>query len=188
MENTIRGDRLMTNSVNVLVLWLLPVSWLVHDMEEITTIDDWSRRWDPDRRDDVSAVQRRVVRAVASTARRVTIAVALVGCIVIGATVVGVVDPNGLGIRIYTTILGGYVLHAFVHVGQSVVFRGYTPGLVTAILVVVPASLSLYWRLLTAHLVDVWTVTVTGVLGLVLFVPIVVGANRLSKRIDRWIG
>lgn len=175
----------MTNTANVLVLWLLPVSWLLHDVEELATIGRWSRRWPPDRRDDLSAVQRRFAGAVASTPHRFTVAAALVGGVVVGATVAGVLDPNGLGIRIYTTILGGYLLHAFVHLGQSVVFRGYTPGLVTATIVVIPASISLYWRLLSAGLVDLGTVSTTGVLGLVLFVPIVFGANRLSKRIDR---
>ncbi|WP_192918446.1 HXXEE domain-containing protein [Salinigranum salinum] len=173
--------------MNVLVLWLLPVSWLTHDLEEIATIEGWSRRWEPRGNDDLTPVQRRLVGVVASTRRRFTIAVTLVGCVVVGATVAGVSDPTGLGIRIYTTILGGYFLHAFVHVGQSVVFRGYTPGLVTAGLVVIPVSLSLYWRLLSVQFVDAGTVVATGLLGLVLFVPIVVGASELSKRIDRWL-
>jgi hypothetical protein len=170
----------MTISVNVLVLWLLPTSWLIHDLEEIATIDGWSRRWDLRESDDLTSVQRRLVGAVASTRRRFTIAVALVGCVVVGATVAGVVDSNGIGIGVYTTILGGYFLHAFVHVGQAVVFRGYTPGLVTAAFVVIPVSLGLYWRLLSAGLVDIGTVTTTGLFGLVLFVPIVVG--RLDSR------
>jgi hypothetical protein len=132
-------------------------------------------------------VQRRLVGAVASTRKRFSIAVALVGCVVLGATIAGVLDPNGIGIQIYTTILGGYFLHAFVHVGQSVVCRGYTPGLVTAVLVVIPVSAGLYWRLLSAQLVDIGIVTTTGLLGLVVFVPTVVGAARLSGRIDQWL-
>ena len=27
-------------------------------------------------------------------------------------------DPNGISVLFYTTILGGYFLHAFVHLGQ----------------------------------------------------------------------
>jgi hypothetical protein len=177
----------MTNSVNGLVPWLLPVSWLVHDLEEVTTIDEWSRRWGLRESDDLTPLQRRLVGVATSTRRRFTIAVAFVGCVVVGATVAGVIDPNGIGIRIYTTILGGYFLHAFVHVGQSVVLRGYTPGLVTAVLVVISVSLCLYWRLLSVQLVDIGLVTTTGLLGLVLFVPIVVGATRLSGRIDQWL-
>ncbi|WP_318569022.1 HXXEE domain-containing protein [Salinigranum marinum] len=177
----------MTISETVLVLWLLPVSWLVHDLEEIATIDRWSRRWGLRKSDDLTPLQRRLVGVLTSTRRRFTVAVGFVGCVVVGATAAGTFDPNGPGILIYTTILGGYFLHSFVHVGQSIVFRGYTPGLATAISVVIPVSILLYWRLLSAGLVDIGTVRMTGILGLVLFVPFVVGANRLSKRIDRWI-
>ncbi|WP_380677423.1 HXXEE domain-containing protein [Salinigranum sp. GCM10025319] len=177
----------MTDSVNPVVLWLLPMSWLVHDLEEIATIDRWSRRWDPHEDDDLTPVQRRFIGIVASTRQRFTIAVGFVGSVVVGATVAGMFDPNGFGIRIYTTILGGYVLHAFGHVGQSIVFRGYTPGVVTAVLVVIPASIALYRRLLSVQLVDIGVITTTGFLGLVLFVPIVVGANWLAGRIDRWV-
>ena len=170
-----------------LVLWLLPVSWLVHDLEEIATIEWWSRRWKHSERDDISTVQRRLVRVLASGRRRFALAVALVGCVVVGATVLGVSDPNGVGMVVYITVLGGYFLHAFVHLGQSIVLRGYTPGLVTAVLLVIPTSVYLYWRLLSAPLLDVEIVIVTGILGLVVFVPIVVGAKGVAGRLDRWL-
>jgi hypothetical protein len=32
----------MSTTIDVLVLWLLPGSWLVHDFEEIATIERWS--------------------------------------------------------------------------------------------------------------------------------------------------
>jgi hypothetical protein len=171
-----------------LVLWLLPVSWFVHDLEEIATIEGWSRRWEHTGWDDISPVQRRLVGLLTSGRRRFTIAVVIVGCVIVGATVVGVSDPNGTGMVFYTTILGGYFLHAFVHLGQSLVFRGYTPGLVTAVLLVISTSLYVYWRLLVTHLVDVGTAIATGVLGIVVFVPVVVGATEVAGRLDRWLG
>lgn len=177
----------MSSASDVVVLWLLPVSWLVHDLEEIATIETWSRYWERVGLDDASGVRRRLVGTIASTRRRFTIAVAIVGSVVVGATVASVVDPDGIGLVVYATILGGYFLHAFVHLAQSIVLRGYTPGLVTALVLVVPSSLYLYWRLLSAALVDIQTATVTCVVGLVLFGPIVVGANALSGRIDRWL-
>lgn len=174
--------------VDGLVLWLLPVSWLVHDLEEIASIEGWSQRWEPTRRDDISRVQRQIVGLLASGRRRFTLAVAIVGCVIIGATVVGVSDPNGIGMVFYLTILGGYFLHAFVHLGQSLVFRGYTPGLITAVLLVIPTSLYLYWRLLLTPLVDAGIAVATGVFGIVVFVPIVVGAKKVAGRLDRWLG
>ena len=178
----------MSTTIDVLVLWLLPGSWLVHDLEEVATIEGWSQRWKHTGQNDLSTVQRRLAGVLASGRRRFTLAVALVGCVVVGATVLGVSDPNGVGMVVYVTVLGGYFLHAFVHLGQSLVLRGYTPGLVTAVSVALPTSVYLYWRLLSAHLVDVEIAIATGVLGLVVFVPIVVGATVIAGRLDRWVG
>ena len=41
----------------------------------------------------------------------------------------------------YQAVLAGFGIHSVFHVGQTVLARGYTPGLVTAPLVVAPFSL-----------------------------------------------
>ncbi|WP_411968133.1 HXXEE domain-containing protein [Haloferax sp. YSSS75] len=172
----------------VVLLWVLPISWVVHDVEEILTIEPWSRRWTRriDGQTSGFGVQKRLVAVLASTRRQYTLAVGLVGCIVVGATIAGTLDPTGVGLVVYLTILGGYFLHAFVHLGQSALLRGYTPGVVTAVLVVVPSSLFLYWRLFAAGVVDARLVAVTATGGLLSFVPIVVGANWAARRLDDW--
>lgn len=125
---------------------------------------------------------------LASGRRPFILAVAIIGCVVIGATVAGVSDPNGIGMMFYVTILGGYFLHAFVHLGQSLVLQSYTPGLITAVSLVVPTSLYLYWRLFVIELVEIKLAIATGVVGIVLFIPIVVGAKEVAGRLDRWLG
>jgi hypothetical protein len=125
---------------------------------------------------------------LASGRRPFILAVAIIGCVVIGATVAGVSDPNGIGMMFYVTILGGYFLHAFVHLGQSLVLQSYTPGLITAVSLVVPTSLYLYWRLFIIELVEIKLAIATGVVGIVLFIPIVVGAKEVAGRLDRWLG
>jgi hypothetical protein len=169
-----------------LVLWLLPLSWLVHDIEELVAIEGWSDRW----RDapGMSTLQRRLVERMVSTRRRFAVAVALVGCVVVGATVAGVLEPDGIGILVYTTVLGGYSLHGFVHVGGSLVFRGHTPGLLTAVSLVIPVPVTLYRRLLGAGLLAPEVAVATGVVGFVVFLPVVVLANRLAARIERTLG
>ncbi|KAB1193514.1 HXXEE domain-containing protein [Haloferax sp. MBLA0076] len=165
-------------------MWLLPVSWLVHDVEEILTIERWSRRstrWVET--NEISGLQRRLVDMLATTRRQFSIAVGIVGIVFVVATIAGVSDLTGVGILVYTAMLGGYFAHAFVHLGQSLVVRGYTPGVVTAVVVVIPASLALYRRLFSTGLVGLKTATVTGIVGVVLFVPVVVGAGRLAGRI-----
>jgi hypothetical protein len=43
--------------------------------------------------------------------------------------------------RLYQAALAGFGLHATTHIGRSVALRRYTPGMVTAPLVVAPFSL-----------------------------------------------
>ena len=105
----------------------------------------------------------------------------------VGATVAGAVDPTGIGLVVYATILGGYLLHGFVHLAQSFLHRGYAPGPATAIVLVIPVSLYIYWRLLAAGLIDIRVAAVTCLIGLVLFAPLIIGAGRLSVRVDRWL-
>lgn len=171
--------------MDVLVLWLLPASWFVHDVEEVLTIEGWSDRWVGVAPDDRSGLQYRLVEPIASSRRRFTVAVALVGCVVVGATVGGVLDPTGTGIVVYAATLGGYFLHGFVHLGQSVVRRGYTPGLVAAATVVIPVSACLYRRLVSAQFIHVGAAIASGAVGIALVVPIVLGANTLADRIER---
>lgn len=171
---------------SLLVLWLLPVSWVLHDLEEIHTMV----RWRTANRSRLAALAskswpaRRVVESMPTTTAGFTVAVALVGVLLVGATIAGHLDPRGGGIVLYAVFLGGYCLHGVVHVGQSIVFRGYTPGVASAVLLVIPTSAFLYTRLLEWGVIDRRTLVLTAVTGLVLFVPIAVGANRAATWVE----
>jgi hypothetical protein len=163
----------------------VPLSWLVHDAEEVLTIDRWqgARAAELAALADRSRLARRIVEVNTTPRRPFAVAVALVGVPVVGATVAGTVDPAGAGGAVFAVVLGGYALHAFVHVGQSVHLRGYTPGVVTAVAVVLPSSAYLYRRLFEAGLLDPGGAVLTAVAGLVVFVPVVVAARRLAARL-----
>ena len=166
-----------------LITWLLPLSWVVHDIEEITTIGRHSP--DSERPTGVlegrSHVVRRLVESYSVRRFEFTIAVAIVGMFMFGAAVAATVNVGGVGRLVFAVFLGGYFLHAFVHVGQSILARGYTPGVVTAVVVVVPSSVYLYHRLFESNLVNAQTAVWTAAVGLLLFVPIVVFAQSIAR-------
>jgi hypothetical protein len=165
-------------------LWALPISWVVHDAEEVLTVEAWSHGWTATvAATDESGLRARLVGTLAGTRRRFAVAASLVGVVAVGATVAGVRDPDGVGMVVFATVLGGYFLHAFVHVGQSVLLCGYAPGVVTAVAVVVPTSVALYRRLFAADLLAVETAVSTAVGGLVVFTPLVLAANELARRL-----
>lgn len=161
-------------------VWLLPVSWLIHDVEEFLLIERQPHGRQAGRNEPTTPL-RTAIRAMATNRRQFAVAVVFVGCIVVAATIAGTFDPRGYGMVVYSTALAGYFLHAFIHIARSMVFRAYTPGVVTAVVVVIPVSLGLYWWLFESALVDTRLVITTGFFGLSLFVPVVVVANRLSS-------
>lgn len=79
----------------------------------------------------------------------VTVAVGLVGVLVAAASWSGV--RSGGRSRFFQTLLAGFGWHGVVHVASSVLHRGYTPGVVTALLVVIPYSWWAWRRLATAE-------------------------------------
>lgn len=110
--------------------WGLLVAWIVHDAEELATMARFSRRaprWIPT-----------VDQAHVSTA------IGLMGLLVAAASAAGARTGGRSGF--YQAVLVGFGLHAGSHVGQAVLLRRYTPGLVTAPLVVAPFA----WRAVRA--------------------------------------
>ncbi|GJM80264.1 hypothetical protein HMSSN139_27600 [Paenibacillus sp. HMSSN-139] len=74
-----------------------------------------------------------------------------------------------------------FFLHVFTHVAQSLYLKMYTPGVVTAVLIVLPYSLLLFNRLLSENLVTWGEVLLSIPVGL-LVVPLVLVGHELGKR------
>ncbi len=108
-----------------MVAWGLLAAWLVHDAEELLTMAEFSRdngTWLPE-----------VDQAHVSTA------IGLMGVVVATAAASGA--RTGGRSPLFQTVLTGFGLHSLTHLAQSALLRRYTPGLVTAPLVVAPYSL-----------------------------------------------
>lgn len=163
------------------LVWALPLSWVVHDAEELLTIDRWSRnRPELAALADRSRLARRVVAVNSVPRRQFAVAVAVVGLVLVAGTVAAAARLDSWGGVVYAVFLGGYFLHAFSHVAQSALVRGYTPGVVTAVAVVMPVSLALYRALFRAGVLDVGLAVATALAGILVFGPVVVGSIRLA--------
>lgn len=80
---------------------------------------------------------------------------------------------------------GGYYLHVFLHVGQSVLLRGYTLGVFPAVGIVVPVSLVLYRLLFQTGILDGRLAILTALLGIVVFFRVALGAHRLARPLSQ---
>ncbi|QFZ22671.1 HXXEE domain-containing protein [Saccharothrix syringae] len=105
------------------VTWGLLAAWVVHDLEELVTTARWTRRQP---------------RVPTTTAPHAATAIGLVGVVVAAAAADGA--RTGGRSPFFQAVLTGFGLHSVTHVLGSAVFRGYTPGVVTAPVVVAPFS------------------------------------------------
>jgi Protein of unknown function with HXXEE motif len=166
------------------VLWLLPLAFIVHDGEEILTIPGWIARNRSvlDRIANTDPLARRVVENLATTTSAVTGAVlAELGVILLVTFVARRRPHRGLAMYAYAAILGVFVLHSLTHVGSAIMLRSYTPGVISAILVVPPASIFVYRRLFSAGLLTWRSAALSAAAGAALVVPAVVAAHYFGR-------
>jgi hypothetical protein len=150
------------------VTWGLLAAWAVHDAEELATMAGWVRKnrprlerlcpWVPWERLEMSQPQ-------------VNVAIGVMGGVIAGASALGA--RTGGRSPVFQAVLAGFGVHGVAHLAQSVAARGYTPGVVTAPVVVIPFSVWAWRRLREAGVAG--GAGRAGALGLAAL-PLTVGA------------
>ncbi|MBT2491106.1 HXXEE domain-containing protein [Streptomyces sp. ISL-96] len=132
-----RDDR---DGLNPLVTYGLFAAWALHDVEELATLPAWMRENVPRLRKRFPQVPERIWRTMESAdEREFALAVGVMGTIVASAAVAG--HRSGGRSGFYQSTLYGFGLHGLLHMAQAAAVRGYTPGVATSPLLVVPFSL-----------------------------------------------
>ncbi|MFI6702766.1 HXXEE domain-containing protein [Streptomyces sp. NPDC050509] len=121
------------------VTWGLLAAFVVHDLEELATMPGWADAQVDRLREAHPQVPERVWSAIRVTPGHAATAIGLMGLVVGTAAADGA--RTGGKSPFFQTVLAGFGLHAATHLAQSAALRGYTPGVVTAPLVVAPFSL-----------------------------------------------
>jgi hypothetical protein len=161
-------------------LWLGPVAFVIHDAEEVLVFESWLRGHAP----ALPPIVRDLFGGV--TTRQFATAVVVLA--------LGYAIASALGVRSlssgrrpwpYLVATGAFIGNAITHVLQSALFVGYTPGVVTAILVSLPygwfAGRMLVREGVVTRLVAAWCVVV----GIVGQVPLALLALRLGRQLGR---
>ncbi|MFD7560575.1 HXXEE domain-containing protein, partial [Streptomyces sp. NPDC059835] len=115
-------------------------AWAVHDLEEVATVARWSRNRVPVLRERHPRVPERIWRSLGGVdGREFATAVGAMAVVVAAAAADG--HRTGGRSAFYQHSLNGFGLHGLVHLAQAAATRGYTPGVVTSPLLVVPFTL-----------------------------------------------
>ncbi|MFJ4775898.1 HXXEE domain-containing protein [Streptomyces sp. NPDC088762] len=170
-----------SGSTPVLATLGLLAAWAVHDLEEVATMARWSRTRVPVLRERHPRVPDRVWQRLEGVdGREFATAVGLMGLVVAVASADGL--RTGGRSAFYQSALTGFGLHGLVHLGQSAATRGYTPGVVTSPLLVVPFTVWARGRLARAGVLRP-TPARDALLGLALAGAATAAAHAVARRI-----
>ncbi|MDA2806122.1 HXXEE domain-containing protein [Nocardiopsis suaedae] len=125
--------------------WGLFVGWALHDAEEPATLPGWARRARPRLTAALPWVPERVWDRLTLDRDHTAGALAVMGAVMPAASADGA--RTGGRSAFYRTALAGFGPHALTHVAASAALRTYTPGVVTAPLVVAPFAVWAHRRL-----------------------------------------
>jgi len=126
------------------LLWLVPVFFMLHNLEEAPFMERWSKRLPLK------------INPILST-RQFVIAVTLLTLIGFLVTYLGVEYlHNSTGYLIVMEMQTILLFNAFIpHIGSMIRFRMYSPGVMTATLITLPFSFYLFHRALTENMI-IW--------------------------------
>ena len=155
------------------LLWLVPVFFMLHNMEEVPFMENWTKRLPSKIHPPVST-------------RQFVIAVTFLTLAGFLVTYFGVEYlQNTTGYLLVIGIQAILFVNAFVpHIASMIRFRMYSPGAVTAILVTIPFSVFLFRRALVANVLDwrqLWILLGIAPFAMVIFAYI---SLQLGKVLD----
>jgi hypothetical protein len=111
------------------VIWVFPLALLIHDLEEIVTMERFRREY----RERLPNFLRNI--ATINT-RQFTLAVVVLLALALFAAFLATRPQRQMDL--FTLSLAIFLVHVLGHVGQTLFIRSYNPGVVTAVLVVLP--------------------------------------------------
>ncbi len=166
-----------------LATWGLFMAWAVHDVEELVTMPGWVQRSRPRLERALPWVPAQVWDKASVDREHTTLAVALMGSLMVIAAASGAL--SGGRSALYQTALAGFGIHAISHLGSAAATKGYTPGVITAPLIVAPFSWWA-WRELKATNVPAAGASFAHIALVLASIPLAhAGASFLLKRRTR---
>jgi hypothetical protein len=162
--------------------WGLFVAFVVHDAEEWVTLPGWLGRNAERLKRIYPRIPSSLLRRWDLPARQVRLAIVVMGAIFALAAADGA-RTDGRS-QFFQVVLIGFGVHALVHVAQAILARAYTPGVITAVLVVAPFSWWAWQQLEWAGAAGSGSIG-PAIIGVLLIAPAIVGVNMAAGALAR---
>ena len=128
-------------------IWLFVVIFMLHDFEEIISVETWAKKTEGSIKADGGKIAKRIWKFwnvnSNSFAKRDVIIFSIMSAITF--LKVQFVESDW-SIMLFIGFLVLVLIHNAVHILQSLILRTYTPGLYTAIFTVTPYTIYLFYR------------------------------------------
>ncbi|MFF2449096.1 HXXEE domain-containing protein [Neobacillus sp. NPDC058068] len=168
------------------VIWLFPVIFMFHDLEEIITVEYFMTKYkNRVPKTFLARLTLIVKKKLGTKSAQLSINAVWILLIISFITFMTAYHlPNEGNVLLFTATLNVFFLQAFSHIGQTVIFKGYTPGIITALFIVIPYSLLTYYCLFELGHIDRQLI-VESIPISILMVPIFLIGNLLGRRLIR---
>ncbi|RDW21273.1 HXXEE domain-containing protein [Oceanobacillus chungangensis] len=168
------------------LIWLFPIMFILHDFEEIIMVEKWLKRNSTSLYDTLpKKIADRVIKQFSMSTVQFAVAVLVIFLFVSSSTIMAnqYVIQGLLGnIYIFTIITLTFFLHAFTHIGQSIVLRTITPGVFTSVIIIIPYSFVLYRSLLVNEVIT-WEIIFVSLPFCLLIIPAALLAHWIGKKV-----
>ncbi|SOB89863.1 uncharacterized protein with HXXEE motif [Ureibacillus xyleni] len=161
------------------LIWLFVIAFIFHDFEEIIMVERWMQN-------NSSKIYKvlpkhqadQVMKQFSMTTAQFAVAVLVMFLFVSSSTFIAI-QFNNLYMFIIITLV--FFLHSFTHIGQAIIFRSITPGVITSIVILIPYSIILYHSLLSNNIID-WKTIFLCLPFTILIAPVVLFAHWVGKK------
>lgn len=164
------------------LMWLFLAAFMIHEFEEIIFVESWMKK-------NYQRIHKLVPSSFAKLLREMSGIKSSQFAVAVFTEFIVFIPVTYLAVEhhIYFLFIGFNALlfiHVFTHLGQSIYLKSYTPGVITGIIVVLPYSLYLFYRMLNEELVSIKEILLYAPSGLLL-IPLVMLGHKLGKLVIR---
>lgn len=157
--------------VNV-IIWSFPLVFLVHDIEEILTIEQYASK--------AFSIFPAPGLSLSAVEFSISVALIFIGSIVI--TYFASRKPHHtLWVMLFALAVSGMLINVLTHAGFSLLTMGYSPGVITAVLLVLPYYVLAIYRIIADGLVSRAGMLRSAAAAAILILPLIIIALAAGK-------
>lgn len=168
-----------------MLMGLFPVVFMLHEFEEIIMLKPWLAKNSPELERRFPAVATRVLPLYGGLSTSAFTLAVLEEFLVLTAVIYAAI-AFGL-YDLWAGLLVAFLFHLLVHVGQTILWRGYCPFILTSLLAL-PYCFHALFTLARSGAISpgptaVWSIAATVLVYLNLWLTL-----RLARRFEAWVG